>query len=70
MSLCMALTIDRYNDGGAMLAFWRIDGKDFWNRNHYKYLILMHRFIAGEWNKKNKIENLTLYLVVNSLART
>ena len=39
--------LHRENDGEAMLAFWRCDSVDFWENNHTKYLILAHRFIAG-----------------------
>ena len=36
---------DRYNDGAAMLAFWKLDIAQ--NNNHYKYLFMAHHFIAA-----------------------
>ncbi|XP_070564658.1 uncharacterized protein [Ptychodera flava] len=37
----------RHNDGPMMVADWRHDTVDFWNKGHPKYLILAHRFLAG-----------------------
>ena len=39
---------ERENDGMAMNAHWRIDSVNFWNKNHFKYLILSHRLTAGK----------------------
>jgi hypothetical protein len=39
---------ERFNDGPAMLAYWRFDMLDFWAHNHCKYLILGHRLLAGK----------------------
>nr|XP_002736791.1 PREDICTED: uncharacterized protein LOC100378528 [Saccoglossus kowalevskii] len=38
---------ERENDGEAMMRTWRINMIDFWSNNHYKYLILGHRLLAG-----------------------
>lgn len=35
------------NDGPHMNAFWRIDMLNFAERNHYKYLKIGHRLLAG-----------------------
>lgn len=38
---------ERRNNGDHMIADWRLDMVEFWNQNHYKYLILGHRLLAG-----------------------
>ena len=40
----------RENDGPAMIAHWKIDMPMFWENNHYKYLIIGHRLLAGTEN--------------------
>ena len=37
----------READGLAMMAMWRLDMLRFWEANHYKYLIIGHRLLAG-----------------------
>ena len=37
----------READGPAMLAMWRLNMPRFWAGNHYKYMIIAHRLIAG-----------------------
>lgn len=37
----------READGMAMISFWRINMSRFWTGNHYKYMKLSHRLIAG-----------------------
>ena len=37
----------RNGDGPAMMAMWRINMLRMWRGNHYKYLILGHRLLAG-----------------------
>ena len=39
---------ERENDGVDMNTHWKIDSLQFWENNHYKYLILSHRLAAGE----------------------
>ena len=38
----------READGYAMMTMWRHNMTRFWNGNHYKYLIIGHRLLAGE----------------------
>ena len=38
----------REGDGLAMLAQWRINMLEFFDRHHNKYLILGHRLLAGK----------------------
>ncbi len=38
----------RNGDGPAMMTMWRINMSRFWRGNHYKYLILGHRLLAGK----------------------
>ncbi|XP_077862477.1 uncharacterized protein LOC100373840 [Saccoglossus kowalevskii] len=37
---------ERENDGPAMMSNWRVSMLDFWENNHYKYLIIGHRLLA------------------------
>ena len=37
----------READGPAIISFWRINFLRFWQGNHYKYLIIAHRLLAG-----------------------
>lgn len=39
---------ERENDGLVMIAHWRIAMLDYWRNNHYKYLNLGHRILAGK----------------------
>ena len=39
--------IIRENDGDMMMTMWRLHMTDFYNNNHYKYLILGHRLLSG-----------------------
>lgn len=43
---------ERRNNGDHMIADWRLDMVEFWNQNHYKYLILGHRLLAGTCTMK------------------
>ena len=43
------LLYNRYNDGEAMLAFWRLDCADFANNKHHKYLVMAHHLLAGKY---------------------
>ena len=38
----------REGNGPAMMSVWRANMLRFWQRNHYKYLILGHRLLAGK----------------------
>lgn len=46
MDLCQKDAI-REGDGLAMMSFWRINMLRFWRGNHYKYLKIGHRLLAG-----------------------
>lgn len=35
------------NNGDHMIADWRLDMVEFWNQNHFKYLILGHRLLVS-----------------------
>lgn len=35
------------NNGDHMIADWRLNMVEFWNQNHFKYLILGHRLLVG-----------------------
>ncbi|KAK3107416.1 hypothetical protein FSP39_014037, partial [Pinctada imbricata] len=37
---------ERENNGNFLMIDWRVDMVDFWNNNHYKYLILGHRLLS------------------------
>lgn len=43
---------ERGNNGDHMIADWKLDMVEFWNQNHYKYLILGHRLLAGTCTMK------------------
>ena len=45
----------RENDGPAMISHWKHDMIAFANNNHYKYMILAHRFLAGMCTVLNMI---------------
>lgn len=38
---------ERENDGPALVSYWKSDLIPFFKRNHYKYMILSHRLVAG-----------------------
>lgn len=40
---------ERTNNGDHIISDWRMDMVQFWNHNHYKYLILGHRLLAGKF---------------------
>ena len=39
--------IIREADGLALISMWRLNVPRFWSGNHYKYLIIAHRLLAG-----------------------
>ena len=39
----------RENDGETIIIHWKIDMLDFWQKNHYKYLIIGHRLIVSKY---------------------
>ncbi|XP_070542604.1 uncharacterized protein [Ptychodera flava] len=57
----------RENDGPAMLEHWKIDSLDFWQKNHFKYMILAHRLISGVsgWLPKRMAEEVTWNRTIN-----
>ena len=55
----------REGNGAAMMNFWKINMPDFWAYNHYKYFIIGHRMLAGEYNILNgQIHVITLLYAI------
>ena len=42
----------REGDGPAILAYWRLDMLNFWNKGHYKYAFIGHLLLASKYNPK------------------
>ncbi|XP_077996732.1 uncharacterized protein LOC144453084 [Glandiceps talaboti] len=58
------------NDGPIMIEHWTLDMLDFWKKNHYKYMILGHRLIAGVngWLPQNMANEIVWNRTVNLMG--